>query len=159
MSNLSLPAKEHKEMLEMTRADQGSMNIINRKNLIDIVQVDSDSYFGGAKKYLKEFSVIIKTSENPEETYRNFAKDGTLRTNELPHGYCITNEVCDDFANRNFSECISCSNAFLSIKGVINLITRLRSAADKATSSFNKLNFAKLADKIEAEYRTKWPNL
>ena len=50
------------------------------------------------------------------------AREGAIKTKELPHGWCITTQPCDDFANQNLFQCFNCANGVLDRDKSIALI-------------------------------------
>ena len=158
-SGLLLDDETYKEMNEYAIKNIDQTDTILRKELIKTVDSSKHTLFGPGLKAVKQFTESIKKSQNPDKEWADLAKEGAIKTKELPHGWCITTKPCDDFANQNFSECFNCANGVLDKEKSVTLIKNIKEQAKLAKNEFNKRNFTNLAGRVEDAATKMYPNL
>ncbi|NOR68536.1 MAG: hypothetical protein GQ532_02365 [Methylomarinum sp.] len=158
-SGLLLDDETYKEMNEYAIKNIDQTDTILRKELIKTMDSSKHTLFGPGLKAVKQFTESIKQSQNPNKEWADLAKEGAIKTKELPHGWCITTKPCDDFANQNFSECFNCANGVLDQDKSIALISNIKNQAKSARNDSNKRNFTNLAKRVEDAAFKMYPNL
>lgn len=159
LSGLLLDDETYKELNDNMIKESEHVDIILRKELLRTLDESSETVFGPGRNVLKHFSESIKHSNNPDKQWSDLAKDGAIKTKELPHGWCITTQPCDDFANQNFQQCFNCANGILERDKCITLIQEIRDRAKSAKYDFNKRSLTNLADKMENTARGMYPTI
>ncbi|MBF6650717.1 hypothetical protein [Methylobacter sp. BlB1] len=159
LSGLLLDDETYSELNEYIVKNTGQTDTILRKELISILDDSKHTLFGPGLMAVKQFTESIKQSSNPDREWSDLAKEGAIKTKELPHGWCITTQPCDDFANQNLSQCFNCANGVLDRNKSIALINEAKKQAKRAKNEFNKRNFTLLATRIEKAATTMYPNL
>ena len=139
--------------------DLEQTDTIARKELISIVDDSSRTLFGAGLKAVKQFTKSINHSKNPDAEWSDLAKEGAIKTKELPHGFCITTQPCDDYANQNFYQCFNCANGILDQDKSISLIQKAKEQAKLAKNDFNKKHFSNIAIKLEKTSLEMYPKL
>ena len=158
-SGLLLDDETYKEMNKYAIKNIDQTDTILRKELIKTMDSSKHTLFGPGLKAVKQFTESIKKSQNPDKEWADLAKEGAIKTKELPHGWCITTKPCDDFANQNFSECFNCANGVLDQEKSVALIKNIKEQAKSAKNEFNKRNFTNLAGRVEKAATKMYPNL
>jgi len=158
-SGLLLDDDTYKEMNEYGIKNIDQTDTILRKELIQTMNSSKHTLFGPGLKAVKQFTESIKQSQNPDKEWADLAKEGAIKTKELPHGWCITTKPCDDFANQNFSECFNCANGVLDKEKTVTLIKNIKEQAKSAKNHFNKRNFTNLAGRVEEAATKMYPTL
>jgi len=158
-SGLLLDDDTYSEMNQSAIKSLEQTDTISRKELINIVDESRTTLFGPGLIAVKQFTESIKHSENPDKEWSDLAKEGAIKTKELPHGWCITTQPCDDFANQNFQECFNCANGVLDQDKSITLINNIKNQAASAKNDFNKRSFTNLANRVEEAATSMYPTL
>jgi len=158
-SGLLLDDDTYSEMNQSSIKSLEQTDTISRKELINIVDESRTTLFGPGLIAVKQFTESIKYSENPDKEWSDLAKEGAIKTKELPHGWCITTQPCDDFANQNFQECFNCANGVLDQDKSITLINNIKNQAASAKNDFNKRSFTNLANRVEEAATSMYPAL
>lgn len=158
-SGLLLDDDTYKELNANLVNDLEQTDTIARKDLVSIVDDSSRTLFGAGLKAVKQFTESINHSENPDAEWSDLAKEGAIKTKELPHGWCITTQPCDDYANQNFYQCFNCANGILDQDKSISLIQKTKEQAKLAKNEFNKKHFTNIATKLEETSLEMYPKL
>jgi hypothetical protein len=159
LSGLILDEETYKELNDYIIANTEHTDTISRKELISILDDSAHTLFGPGLIAVKKFTESINYSSNPDKEWSDLAKEGSIKTKELPHGWCITTQPCDDFANKNFDQCFNCANGVLDQDKSIALISEAKNQAKKAKNDFNKRSFTLLAERIETAATDMYPGL
>jgi hypothetical protein len=159
LSGLLLDDETYSELNSYIVKNTEPTDIILRKELISILDDSKHTLFGPGLVAVKKFTESINYSNNPDQEWSDLAREGSIKTKELPHGWCITTQPCDDFANKNFYQCFNCANGVLDKDKSIALIAEAKKQAKRAKNDFNKRSFTLLADRIEEAAIKMYPKL
>jgi len=159
LSGLLLDEETYTELNDYIITNTEQTDTILRNELISILDDSAHTLFGPGLIAVKKFTENINLSCNPDKEFSDLAKDGSIKTKELPHGWCITTQPCDDFANKNFDQCFNCANGVLDRDKSIALISEAKIQAKRAKNDFNKRSFTLLAERIENAAKNMYPNL
>jgi hypothetical protein len=159
LSGLLLDDKTYRELNDYIVKNIEQTDTILRKELINILDDSKHTLFGPGLVAVKQFTESIKQSNNPDKEWSDLAKEGAIKTKELPHGWCITTQPCDDFANKNFYQCFNCANGVLDHDKSVALIAKAKNLAKRAKYDFNKRSFTLLATRIEEVAKEMYPSL